>query len=107
MRLVKPIIIIGAPRSGTTFLKELLTFHEELWHLPSESHHILEGPLHPRNFPYFSNRPVSDFDLSETDIKLIHQSFRQEAINIDIVPGAKGLLNRVRSNRYLRKGFLE
>jgi len=43
----RPIIILGAPRSGTTILQRCLALHPDLWHLPGESHFILEGPLHP------------------------------------------------------------
>lgn len=106
MKLVKPIIIVGAPRSGTTFLKELLTFHADLWHLPQESHHILEGPLHPKNFHSFSNRPDENFRLSEDKIKKMRADFWKQAINISIVPGGLILLNRFRENRYIRKGLI-
>ena len=49
--ITSPIIILGAPRSGTTILHRSLAMHPELWHLPAESHAILEGPLHPRLGP--------------------------------------------------------
>jgi hypothetical protein len=106
MKLTDPIIIIGAPRSGTTFLKELLTFQDDLWHLPSESHHILEGPLHPDNFSEYSNRPDEGFMLSNSQIEQLRHQFREQAVNISNVPGGQNLLDRFRGNRFARKGLL-
>lgn len=106
MKIIDPIVIVGAPRSGTTWLKELLTFHSALWHLPQESHNVLEGPLHPKNFTSFSNRPDEKFKLSGAQIKELRKQFWQEAVNISVVPGGTYLLNKFRGNRYTRKGFL-
>jgi hypothetical protein len=40
-----PVILLSAPRSGSTLLYELLTNASELWSIRDESHHVLEAPL--------------------------------------------------------------
>ena len=39
-----PVIILSAPRAGSTLLYELLTSASALWSIRDESHHILEAP---------------------------------------------------------------
>jgi hypothetical protein len=103
MSKIKPIVIIGAPRSGTTFLKEALSFHKEIWHLPSESHHILEGPLHPRNFSNTSNRPDKEFDLDLMEVDAIRSQFFRQAVNLSIIPFGKSVVSSSRKHRFSRK----
>lgn len=107
MELLDPIIIIGAPRSGTTWLKELITLHSSVWHLPGESHHILEGPLHPKHFAAFSNRSDPDFSLTDLQVEEIQKAFWKEAINISRVKGGERLLDTFRGYRYIRKMLLD
>ena len=60
VRFDKPIIIIGAPRSGTTLLFETLAAHEDLWCLSGggESHWHIEviESLNPARRNFDSNR---------------------------------------------------
>jgi hypothetical protein len=42
-----PIVIVAAPRSGSTLLFSLLSTHPELWSLYTESNRIIEGPFDP------------------------------------------------------------
>jgi hypothetical protein len=49
------VILVGAPRSGTTVLFETLGRSSHLWSLGKESHEILEGPFHPRHREWESN----------------------------------------------------
>jgi hypothetical protein len=79
-----PIIILGAPRSGTTILHWSLSMHPDLWHLPAESHAILEGPLDPRLTGYRSNRATAD-DADEKVLELLGQAFYRRAINLSAV----------------------
>jgi len=46
--IVKPILIIGPPRSGTSLLQKILRNHPALWSLPSESDVIWDIHCHPR-----------------------------------------------------------
>lgn len=46
--IVKPVLIIGAPRSGTSLLQKILRNHPVFWSLPSESDMIWDQFCHPR-----------------------------------------------------------
>ncbi|MCB0085403.1 MAG: sulfotransferase [Caldilineaceae bacterium] len=56
--LVKPLIIVSAPRAGSTLLFETLARFPDLWTIGEESHEIIEGipELHPAAHGYASNR---------------------------------------------------
>lgn len=56
--LVQPLIIVSAPRAGSTLLLETLANFPELWTIGEESHEIFEGipALHPAARGYASNR---------------------------------------------------
>lgn len=80
------LIIVGAPRSGTTLLQRCLAVHPEIWHLRAESHGILEGPLHPGRRGYTSNRcDASDFSPSMG--RELREEFEGNAINLSCLPG--------------------
>ena len=55
-----PVIVLGAPRSGTTMLYHALARHPDLWSLGGESNAILEGPLHPSRRGWVSNEEAAD-----------------------------------------------
>ena len=57
-RLVQPLIIVSAPRAGSTLLFETLVHFPDLWTIGEESHEIIEGipALHPAAQGYASNR---------------------------------------------------
>jgi hypothetical protein len=82
--ILKPIIILGAPRSGTTILQRCLALHPSVWHLASESHAVLEGPFHPKQKGYESNRVLAD-DLSEELADGLRSQFYRLAINLNEV----------------------
>lgn len=84
MPFFKPIIILGAPRSGTTILHRCLAVHPQLWHLTKESHFILEGPFHPRHNGYESNR-VDQHMAIEADLDAIRWEFYKQAVNYNRV----------------------
>lgn len=79
-----PIIILGAPRSGTTILHRALAMHPDLWHLPAESHAILEGPLHPRTGGYQSNRATAA-DADAGMLERLRREFYRQAINLNAI----------------------
>jgi len=60
--IIKPILIIGAPRSGTSLLQKILRNHPHLWSLPSESDMIWDMYCHPKLHHWESEY------LTETDI---------------------------------------
>jgi hypothetical protein len=87
----RPIIIIGAPRSGTTILQRCLAVHPGLWHLRAESHYILEGPYHPRKLGRQSNRCTKE-DTDEETVESIRERFYEEAMNVSKVLSNPGWL---------------
>lgn len=60
--IVKPVMIIGAPRSGTSMLQKILRNHPVFWSLPSESDMIWDQFCHPALHDWDSE------SLDETDI---------------------------------------
>jgi hypothetical protein len=82
--IVKPIIILGTPRSGTTILQRCLALHPDLWHLPGESHAILEGPFHPARKGYASNRITAD-EVDDELAQTLRKGFYHGAINLNEV----------------------
>jgi sulfotransferase family protein len=46
--IVNPVIIVGAPRSGTSLLQKIIRAHPAFWSLPSESEIIWDEFCHPR-----------------------------------------------------------
>lgn len=104
-----PIIIIGAPRSGTSILYRSLSLHSRLWHLPRESHSILEGPFHPSRWGYQSNRVVAA-DVDEAVTSEIHAGFEKRVMNLSVLGADQAkwltdrtLLRRIRNRIALRR----
>jgi hypothetical protein len=58
----RPLIILAAPRSGSTLLFETLAVAPEFWTVGGESHQFIEGlkPLHPVAGRVGSNRLTAD-----------------------------------------------
>jgi len=84
MSIHQPIIILGAPRSGTTILQRCLALHDDLWHLPGESHTVLEGPFHPVHSEYGSNR-VTEYDCDDALIQRLRMQFYRRAVNLNAI----------------------
>jgi len=79
----RPIIIIGAPRSGTTILRNCLAQHPDLWHLRAESHSVLEGPLDPA--PSFDSNRCNASDVTDGLCRELRQAFYQRALNLNVL----------------------
>ncbi len=77
----QPLILLGAPRSGSTLLFRVLSQHRKLWHLVTESHRILEGPWHPKQLAHFSNRPAEGEGMEEKTLRDLQKAFYQQAVN--------------------------
>lgn len=87
----RPIIIIGAPRSGTTIVRRCLAMHPVLWHLPAESHMILEGPLDPRTSELDSNRVLAH-DIGSKLVSSLQSRFYEKAINLNFILSNPGIV---------------
>lgn len=102
--LPRPIVVLGAPRSGTTILQRCLSLHPEVWHLAAESHGILEGPLHPAIGGYESNRAVAD-QLTDEELERLRARFYDQAINLNAVLADPSSLSAEEGGR-MRRGLL-
>jgi hypothetical protein len=103
-----PIIVIGTPRSGTAILYYTLAMQDDLWHLPGESHSILEGPLKPDVDEGDSNRAVPG-DLMEAESRVIRERFHDRAINLNkVMPSPGGVMAaNTLTERVMRKAAWE
>ncbi|NNM28908.1 MAG: hypothetical protein HKO57_05260, partial [Akkermansiaceae bacterium] len=68
----RPVIILSAPRAGSTLLWETLAASSEVWTIGGESHHVIEAfpELNTRERGYVSNRLVAEDLAPETAGKL-------------------------------------
>lgn len=78
-RLVQPLIIVSAPRAGSTLLFETLAHFPDLWTIGEESHEIIEGipALHPAAHGYASNR-LTAADVTPQIITSLHDRFARQ-----------------------------
>lgn len=72
----RPVIILAAPRSGSTLLFETLAAARDVWTIGGESHHVIEGlqPLNPNSGLVDSNRLTADH-VNERMALLIRSRF--------------------------------
>lgn len=78
-RLAQPLIIVSAPRAGSTLLFETLAHFPDLWSIGEESHDTIEGipALHPAAHGYASNR-LTAADATAAIITLLHDRFARQ-----------------------------
>jgi hypothetical protein len=72
----KPILIIGAPRSGTSMLQKIFRGHPEVWSLPSESDPIWDKYCHPA-LHNWSSEVLGESDVTSEAIEEIQALFKQ------------------------------
>ncbi|MSQ97922.1 MAG: sulfotransferase [Xanthomonadales bacterium] len=72
----RPVIILAAPRSGSTLLFETLAVAKDTWTIGGESHHVIEGlqSLNPNSGMVDSNRLTADH-VNEQMVQLIRSRF--------------------------------
>jgi len=68
------VILLGAPRSGTTVLFDTLGRSSHLWSLGQESHEVLEGPFHPSLRGWDSNALAAE-DLDPATAEALRTQF--------------------------------
>jgi hypothetical protein len=106
----KPVVILSAPRSGSTLLFETLARAPGLQTIGGESHRVIEGvpALHPAMRGYASNR-LEASDAAPGVIDALHQRFAAALRDRDGVPmqadGHARLLEKTPKN-VLRIPFL-
>ncbi len=72
----RPVIILAAPRSGSTLLYETLSEARDVWTIRAESHHVIEGlpPLNPNTGQVSDNR-LTAAHASEPVIAALRRRF--------------------------------
>jgi Sulfotransferase family len=102
----KPLIILGAPRSGTTMIFQALSTHPDLWSLYRESQSILNRHFPVAMLPGRSALVRSD-DVDDETARTIEQEFFDAVGNAETALGAFGraipLIARVRLSNLLTK----
>lgn len=80
LRLQRPVIIVAAPRSGSSFLFETLARSPGLYTIGGESHPVFEGipKLNPANRDFDSNRLTAK-DASDKIFEKVHLGFLNRA----------------------------
>lgn len=75
--ITRPVVIVSAPRSGSTLLFETLAGSPDLWSVGGESHAVIEGVprLHPRTRAWESNR-LGAADADPVTVRVLRRRFR-------------------------------
>jgi hypothetical protein len=73
-----PIVILGAPRSGTTMLYDALARSADLYSLGGESHAILEGPFAPARCGWHGNA-VGAREAAAAPLAALREAFARAA----------------------------
>jgi len=83
-QFTKPIIILAAPRSGSTLLFEILSKSANVWTIDNESHRVIESitKYNPSTGLCNSNR-LDEKDADEKSLHLIRQYFYSQLRNRD------------------------
>ncbi|WP_289032113.1 sulfotransferase [uncultured Paraglaciecola sp.] len=78
----RPLIILSAPRAGSTLLFEALAKHPNLWSIGGESHALIEHipELSTLKRGYVSNR-LEKIDAKSEVISVLHNKFLHQSIN--------------------------
>lgn len=78
----RPLIILSAPRAGSTLLFEALAKHPNLWSIGGESHALIEHipELSTLKRGYVSNR-LEKIDAKSEVISVLHNKFLQQSIS--------------------------
>src|SRR5262245_16432538 len=96
--LDRPIVLIAAPRSGSSLLAALLGTHPDLWTLNGEDRPILEGPFHPERRGWSSNE-LEAKDLSEELAARLRREYFGAASNFEVLPLGRRVPVRGRGRR--------
>jgi len=93
-----PIVILAAPRSGSSALFAALSAHPDLWSRYRESNRLLEGPFDPRLTGATSNALTED-DLDDGTRSLLLRRFFDTVGNLERLPIVRSLPLRGRGRR--------
>ena len=75
----RPVIIIGAPRSGTSLIQKIIREHPSFISVPRESDMIWNPYCHPKN-NHWDGEGINDTDINTEIINTIRDTFNQMAL---------------------------
>jgi hypothetical protein len=101
MEIKEPIIIIGAPRSGTTLLFSILSSHPDVWSLYGESESIFAKYFHPKVFNWRKGNELGYNDLSDLIGERIRQEFYKRVLNYQVI--FTNAPSKIYANRFMEK----
>jgi LPS sulfotransferase NodH len=100
MNIEKPIIVIGAPRSGTTLLFSILSSNKALWSLYAESESIFRKHV-PANTPAERGNELDETDATPEIVAAIRADFYRKCMNYQTL--APNSYTKVYTNRTVEK----
>lgn len=100
----RPVIVLAAPRSGSSLLFAVLSAHPELWSLYRESNQLLEGPFHPSHRGWSSNL-LEAVDLTPELGQELLRRFFHEAGNLERLPFGRRFPLRGRGRRKIARSI--
>ena len=84
MKIEKPLIIIGAPRSGTTLLFSILSSHPDVWSRYRESEAIFEKYFHPANVGWSRGNELGSEDATPEIVEQLLRAFYRGPLNYQV-----------------------
>jgi hypothetical protein len=100
--IIDPLIVVGAPRSGTSTLFAALSSHPELWSLYTEGAFIFDGPFHPRKRAWESH-VVTEDDFDARSAERLVRLLYEHAGNLERLPFGRSLPLKVRGRSELTR----
>lgn len=94
----EPIVILAAPRSGSSSFFAALSAHPDLWSRYRESNRLLEGPYHPAALGWRSNA-LTEEDLDPARRAQLLRAFYATVGNLERLPLGRHLPLRGRGRR--------
>lgn len=85
MTIERPLLILGAPRSGTTLLFSIFSSHPALWSLYREGEAIFKAYHHPADKDWQQGDRLDAQDASERIVHQIRQAFYRTALNYQTI----------------------
>ena len=103
MRIEKPIVILGAPRSGTTLLFSIFSSHPDLWSLYGETEPIIQRYFHPEKFGWKRGEELAAGDAAGPPAEQLKADLYKKVLNRQLF--ARNTYTKVYSGYHLEKLF--
>lgn len=83
--IIQPIIVVGAPRSGTTLLYSILSSHPDLWSIYAESEWIINRYFSPKHFDWQRGNELNEKDATRQIRESMRLDFYWSANNYQFI----------------------